>query len=298
MKSIIVRAPLIGRFANIVYRSRLIVPVVARNMKSSLSWLFASKETTNFTYDLTERNIQHLAEFVSQVTGASNELALRYIRELQEDEELRKHIANMTAKSAEAFKSDNEARYGRRLGWYAVTRIMKPRVVVETGVEKGLGAVILCAALKRNSEEGFEGRYYGTDIDTRAGYLLEGDYKKFGTILYGDSIDSISNLDEMIDLFITDSDHTPGYEAKEYAVITPQLSENSTILSDNAHATDDLLDYSHISGRKFLFFREDPGEFWYPGGGIGAAFPASRQTQTAETRDEPVADLKIVNRTA
>lgn len=46
--------------------------------------------------------------------------------------------------------------------WYAIARSIKPKILVETGVDQGMGAVVLCAALAR--------RYYGTDINSDAGY--------------------------------------------------------------------------------------------------------------------------------
>jgi hypothetical protein len=44
-------------------------------------------------------------------------------------------------------------------------------------------------------------------------------------ILYGDSIESLAKLDESIDLFINDSDHSAEYEAREYITVGPRLSE-------------------------------------------------------------------------
>ena len=57
---------------------------------------------------------------------------------------------------------------------------MKPKVVVETGVDHGIGSCILCAALLRNTKEGEGGRYYGTEIRTEAGRLLSGIYAEIG----------------------------------------------------------------------------------------------------------------------
>jgi len=48
-----------------------------------------------------------------------------------------------------------------------------------------------------------------------------------GKILYGDSITSLKTLSEPIDLFINDSDHSAEYEAREYQVIEPLLSEDA-----------------------------------------------------------------------
>src|SRR5690606_983731 len=97
---------------------------------------------------------------------------------------------------------------------------LKPRCVVETGLDKGHGAVLLCAALQRNAAEGARhGQYYGTDINPAAGYLLSGPYAMYGKILVGDSIASLKTLTDPIDLFINDSDHSADYEYAEYRSI-------------------------------------------------------------------------------
>lgn len=47
------------------------------------------------------------------------------------------------------------------------------------------------------------------------------------------------------------------------------LTETGLILGDNSHATDKLLKFSLSTGRKLLFWKEEPLDHWYPGGGIG-----------------------------
>ena len=167
--------------------------------------------------------------------------------------------------------SDETCAFGRRVGWYAFARILKPRVVVETGVDKGLGSVVLCAALMRNQAEGFPGQYFGTDINPDAGFLLAEPYNSVGRILYGDSIQSLQTIPS-IDLFVNDSDHSSEYERREYETIASRLSEDGLILGDNCHCNDVLADFSARRGRQFVFFREEPKDHWYPGGGIGISF--------------------------
>jgi hypothetical protein len=93
-----------------------------------------------------------------------------------------------------------------------------------------------------------------------------------GTILYGDSIDSLTALDVTVDVFVNDSDHSAEYEGREYRVIASKLSERAVIIADNAHVTDELLKFSRETGRQFLFFREEPANHWYLGAGIGLSF--------------------------
>ena len=104
---------------------------------------------------------------------------------------------------------------------------------------------------------------------------MSGVYAETGKILYGDSIESLSQLDQKIDLFINDSDHSADYEYREYLTIKDKLAENAVILGDNSHVTDKLVLFSDFTKRNFLFFREEPSNHWYPGAGIGISFPAN-----------------------
>ncbi|MEY3249466.1 MAG: hypothetical protein RL742_1509 [Bacteroidota bacterium] len=240
-----------------------------------IKWGFQSREDTNYTYHLTPENLQYLAATISVITGVSHAEVLAYFEEVEGDQALKTTIQEARDRSDFKQFADREVRFARRLGWYAMARIRKPKVVIETGVDKGLGAVLLCAALLRNREEGFPGRYYGTDINPAAGYLLTGSYKEVGEILYGDSIESLTRFQEKIDLFINDSDHSTEYEYREYQTIRPLLKEDSVILSDNAECSDKLAQFALETGRHFLFFQEVPADHWYPGSGIGFYFTAA-----------------------
>ena len=235
-------------------------------------WLIQSREITNFTYDISELSKSYFAQAVSMVTAHPLEQVQAWLREPLEDEELQKYLFEKQTSSEYRCIADDETRFGRRLLWYAMVRAIKPKLVIETGVDKGLGSVLLCTAIKNNVAEGHAGRYLGTDIAPVAGYLLDGVYSEYGSIAYGDSIETLKTLDEPIDLFINDSDHSHEYEAREYDTIVDNLHEQSVILGDNAHVSASLCHFATKTGRLFTMVPEYPENHWYKGCGIGIAF--------------------------
>ena len=267
----IFRMPIIGKFFLVPYRWNISSKQVLPKVGGQIKWLFQSNETTNFTYDLEELNRKYLINFVANVTDVSYDSAKRYIEELENDLELKNHLESMIKVSWENYKADEVVKYGRRLGWYAIIRIKKPKVVIETGIDKGMGSCIITAALKKNKEEGHPGKYYGTDINPKAGYLFTAPYNEFGEILYGDSIESLKKFDKQIDLFINDSDHSARYEGDEYEVVREKLSKDAILLGDNAHITDELLNFSQKEKMQFFFYKEKPKDHWHQGAGIGIA---------------------------
>lgn len=235
-----------------------------------MRWLFTSREDTNLTYPVTDLSLRNLSHMIALVTGASPEQVRSYFDELRADEELARHVIDGTRNGPYRAVSDARADYGRRMGWYALARIIKPRVVVETGVDKGLGSVVLAAALLRNGS----GRLYCTELHREQGKLLSGKYAEAGEILYGDSIETLERFPHRIDLFVNDSDHSADYEYREYRTIADKLSDRAIIVADNAHHTDCAQRFSEETGRRFIFWREQPEGHWYRGAGIGLSYPA------------------------
>jgi hypothetical protein len=237
-----------------------------------LKWALTSREDTNYTYHITPTSRLYMAYAIAEATGVGVSDVERYFQEIETDEAFARQIVELSKQGPDRFVSDDSVRLGRRIGWYAFVRILKPGVVVETGVDKGLGGATLCQALLRNAEEGRPGRYFGTDINPSAGFLLQAKFTEVGKILYGDSIESLSKFTDEIDIFINDSDHSAEYEYREYMTIRPLLGPRSIILGDNSHCTDRLARFSGEFRRQFLFVKEEPEDHWYPGAGIGISF--------------------------
>jgi hypothetical protein len=271
------------RYLNMIRRGKGGAAVFGPGMLQFAKWVVASREDTNLTYDLTDKSITYLAHTIAAVTRTPVSQVIEFIDEARYSHELQEYVISKTLSGPDRERSDAKCQFGRRLGWYALTRILKPSIVVETGIDKGLGAVLLCYGLLRNRQEGFDGKYYGADINQSAGWLLGPPYKDVGTILYGDAIESLKAFSQPIDLFINDSDHSADYEYQEYRTIMGKLSPGSVVLGDNSHCTNKLSLFSDETNRDFIFFREDPLNHWYQGAGIGISFERDATPQKCES---------------
>lgn len=244
-----------------------------RVVRDSARWLFTSREHHNYTYDLTALSREHLAWFVSVVCEVPVKQVRAYFAELETDDALRRHIEQATAASARRGLADRRVRYARRIGWYALVRASRPKHVVETGVDKGLGTCVLAAAVLRNAAEGDPGRVTSLDINPEAGYLAKArPWSDVVDLVLGDSIGSIVGLDRPVDVFLHDSDHSVAHERREFEAIEPRLAAGALLLTDNVTVTNVLAEHAERTGRRFLAYRETPARHWFPGDGIGIAW--------------------------
>ena len=244
-----------------------------------ISWLLVSNEHTNYTYHLTELNIRHLSRFISVALNVDHRRVKEYLDEVIKDSDLKEYIADRVAVSNRRFETDPEARYGRRIGWYAIVRLLKPAVVVETGTDKGLGSCVLASALLRNRQEGFPGTLHTIDVDTHAGWMIAHPYSQAVNLIIGDSHTALEDFSLPIDIFIHDSFHDYSYEAKEYCLINDKLAPGAVVISDNSHAGSALMDFAEASTLDFHFWGERPRQHFYAGGGIGLAISPSDSVQ-------------------
>ena len=257
-----------ARAAALAPRTLMGVQHVAGQARYVWRWLVSSKEHTNLTYDLTERNLTQLAWFVSEVADTPVDEVLSLMRELDQDTALRAAIAKGVSGSSRKGLADAEARYGRRIAWYCFVRILEPELIVETGTDKGLGALVMAAALLRNGH----GRLLTIDINPASGYLISDPYQQVVSRVIGDSRQVIRELGEPVDLFLHDSDHSVEHESAELAALDGHLSDHALVLSDNSHVTNCLADWAQKHSMRFLFFAEEPASHWFRGAGVGCAF--------------------------
>jgi predicted O-methyltransferase YrrM len=272
LKYVLTKLPIVGSMILFAARLKTICRGTFTSFIRRISFLFSAREVTNFTYEITPMSRKYLANIVSHATATPVNDVLEIMDELDNDEALRAHVDRTTRESPLAYISDRRPLYGRRVAWYAVARIAKPKVIVETGVDKGLGACVFAAALLRNAADGHPGKYYGADINPEAGYLFAGDYAEAGTLLLGDSIQTLEGFNKNIELFLHDSWHQRDFERREYEAVESKLSADAILLSDNAHKADFLFEFAQKTGRRFVYTQEWSKDYWHPGTGLGIAY--------------------------
>jgi len=92
IKSIVIETVLLGRIVFFFYRIKIVSGYLLGLLPDFIKWLFRSNEITNFTYDLEKNNKRYLASLIADVAEVDYSLVDSYIKELEEDNELRLHI--------------------------------------------------------------------------------------------------------------------------------------------------------------------------------------------------------------
>jgi hypothetical protein len=221
-------------------------------LRANISYILLDPELQNFTYEI--RNREELSGWLDALFGAGH-----YIAELDRNEQLR---SDLRRKVRWRPASKRQIPLGRRAGWYAIVRALRPTRVVETGTHDGLGSTTILAALERNGS----GELVSIDPQPGTGWLVPDSLRHRWRSIRGKSYDVMPSLGS-IDLFIHDSLHTP--ECETWELETAAGLGAKVLLSDNAHAADTARRFATDRGAAFSVWREQVADHFYPGGGIG-----------------------------
>ena len=228
------------------YYRNIFVLVIKKSWKSN--------ELSTFSYSITTKNVKYLSHTLSIVANTDFDIVYKYFDELYSNEKLKSFELN-----------------GRILN-YVLIRLFKPRVVVENGIFIGLNSLIMCEAIKKNIEEGYEGVFIGLDIDGMAGDLIRRENYKFVKIVISDAIDFLNENLIQIDYYFSDGDRRKEYELVEFEMLKKSLGNSSVIVSNKLAFSDALADFSMANGRKLVIYKEDVLDHWYPGTLFGISY--------------------------
>ena len=232
-----------------------------KNIKAAIKWILTGKEITNFTYKI--RNENELVHAANLVTNLDYKSIQKIINEL-----------NPTNKDLKLFFTKHffdeirdTKKLGRRILWYILARVIKPNVVIESGVFNGLGTGLLIFALHKNSLElpSTKFEYKGLDIKINNLFYNEKNSSKVDVkLIEKNSHEFLESYNEKNKiLYISDAEHNYNFEIKEYELIQKNFAPGSIIISDTG--SNSLSDFSILNNKKLVCFSEKPDQHWYSG---------------------------------
>jgi predicted O-methyltransferase YrrM len=240
---------------------------VGGSVRHNLAFVLADPEPDNFTYELA--NEHDLAAWVRRVSGREAAEVERVLAEARGDRVLRTRLRD--AAKRRWWWSKPEPPFGKRLAWYALARLNRPALIVETGVHDGLGSLLLLRALERNAHEGADGRLVSFDVNPAAGWLAGADPRwELRIESSRDGLPAVLAGSTPVGIFIHDSLHTYENECWELRTAAPHLAQDGVLVSDNVHVTRALAETSAEFGLEYHEFVERSAGHFYPGGAMGA----------------------------
>lgn len=265
VKSFLLTTPL-GRLALILPRTvhALVSAGVLRKTAAAVRWGIRCRDPDVRGYRTDKLNQYELCSVISFVSRRSLTEILAYNQEIQSDGLLENHIRAAVSQTPEKWSSDADYQLGRRLSYYLLVRALRPRFVVEAGVDRGLGALVISRALERNAAEGAAGDYLGLEADGGKDPFLYARYPgKIGTVVRGDSATEVARLKKKIDLFIHDTCTEPTHVKEQIGAVRHALANDGVVVT--SWLLDGFVDFAMEDGRRFLTHKDQPLEHWYDG---------------------------------
>ncbi len=235
-------------------------------------WQFvlASPEPDNYTYRIA--NEAELAAWAAGVARCDEAAARRLVAEPSQDAELAERLRTATAHRW--FYTKRAPPFGKRLGWYALARSLRPRRVIEIGAHDGLGSMLLLRALELNEREGSPGTLVSFDVNPSAGWLV-GEHRLWELRIQSsdEGLPEVASAATPVDMLIYDGWHTFEAEYADLRVAAEHLSAHGVLVSDDAQVTRALAHLSEELGFDYSEFQEVPVDHFYPGAMLGAGRP-------------------------
>ena len=199
------------------------------------------------------------------------ESKLKYAKKLYEenkfenchDDQIFGEIKKINGKILQEF-SRNEAYF---IPLYFLVRKLKPNLIIETGVHRGVSSLFILQAL----EDNHKGKLYSIDLPLakyntdsgestksvlppeKVGICIINKLKKRWNLILGDSKKELPKLLESIescDMFVHDSKHTYEHMEWEFNKIWSHLQQNGLLISDDTNWNSSFRDFASKVGRK------------------------------------------------
>lgn len=254
-----------GRAALMLPRLAKAWRIAARPVLAAPLWVLQSREYSNYTYDVSKTGLNAMIGAASVVSGRPIGEVAAFVEELLSCRELQQVVAEQHRVSSHRWSTDGVFRPGRRTLYYLLARALKPKLIVEAGVENGLGAAILCEAIRRNGS----GEYLGIERDVDQPCALYANFKhRTGQVLHRDAVAAMAKFDRPVDLFFHDT--TSAAEHVKLLLPAVKLAPNGVIAT--SWATHEVFAFAEQQGKRFLQVRDEPVRHWFPGAQMGLVF--------------------------
>ncbi len=178
--------------------------------------------------------------FCCQMSDCPAALVKQVFAELDDDVE----FVETLRRDYNRVRSDSPVSFavGRLKVWYVIVRLLRPNLVMETGVHDGLSSALILRALDRNQQ----GSLVSIDLPSvdlpigieGPGWLVPAGLQSRWILHLGDSRELLPALARQyspVDIFIHDSDHSPEFQRFEYDTVRPFLGRPGLLLTDDAH---------------------------------------------------------------
>lgn len=203
-----------------------------------------------------QQNMKEQSQFIAYLTGATAEDIGMMHNQLKSNISLFEHLDQCFQRVEMELQRGqipdtmglSAVRYGEASMLYVITRALKPKIIVETGVGHGVSATFFLQALEDNEEEG---RLYSIDLPLSGQQLADGSVyllpegKQSGWMIpehlrhrwhlvLGSSSEKLLPLLESlgeVDVFMHDSLHTEENMMWEYKSAWPFIRKGGLLLS-------------------------------------------------------------------
>jgi hypothetical protein len=177
--------------------------------------------------------------FCRRMSGCTMDLVRQAFAELASDRDFLEGLRL----DYDRLRSDSPVPFsvGRLKVWYVLVRLLRPNVVIETGVHDGLSSALILRALERNQR----GLLVSIDLPSvelpigvdGPGWLVPASLRARWILRLGDSrklLPALAREYAPVEMFIHDSDHAAEFQRFEYETVRAFLGGAGLLLTDDA----------------------------------------------------------------
>jgi Methyltransferase domain len=229
-----------------------------------VGYVLLAPELGDHSFDITDQ--LGMARFLGDALSVPQDEALAALDEAGRDQVLREDYARRRRLALVPWRM----RLSQRTLWWALVRLRKPKLVVETGVWYGLGSAVILRALELNAKEGHEGRLLSFDPDPTGGWLVPDRLESRWTWVRATSEEALESclFGKKVDLFIHDTPSDYERERYEFRVALRHAAPDAVLFSANGRNTPALEEICGEAGLPYHHYAYLPDRHFYVTRGV------------------------------